>query len=350
MTIIYHMLVCYTLITYSSDMIALNMLLLFCIMAAIIITQPVVSSFQQHQIATPQSNMNTAIYNRRRHSHASSISELEMAEGRLQDIESQFVVALTREEGKNDKLHKAILSNERIEQISNVVQIHELPCTEHANGPDIEKLAPKLSTSASIFDYVAITSPEAAKVFASAWNEAGQPQLGMVTAVGKATQESLEECGIDVAFVPSKATAATLVIELPESDRAISENRSTTLLYPASAKAQNTLQDGLEERGFTVTRLNTYDTVPASWTDEQISLAKSSNISCFASPSAVKAWLKNTSELETPRVLACCIGETSASACKANGWEECNIFYPDKPGVGGWTTAVADALESLDKK
>jgi len=326
------------------------MLLLFCITAAIIITQPVVSSFQQHQIATPHTLSNTATYNRRQYSHASSISELEMVEGRSQDKESPFVVALTREEGKNDKLHKAILSHERIEQISNVVQMHELPCIEHANGPDIEKLAPTISTEASKFDYVAITSPEAAKVFASAWNEAGQPELGMVAAVGKATQESLREYGIDVAFVPSKATAATLVKELPESDRAISENRSTTLLYPASAKAQNTLQDGLEYRGFTVTRLDTYDTVPASWNDEQITLAKSSNIACFASPSAVKAWLKNTSESETPRALACCIGETSAKDCRANGWEECNIFYPDKPGVDGWTTAVADALESLDNK
>ena len=328
-------------------MIASIMILLFSITAAIIITQPVVSSFEQHQIATPH-KLTTTYY--RQYSHASSSIELEMVKGRSQGIESPFVVALTREEGKNDKLHKAILSNERIEQISNVVQIHELPCIEHANGPDIEKLVPILSTSALTFDYVAITSPEAAKVFASEWNEAGQPKIGMVAAVGKATQESLKEYGIDVALVPSKATAATLVKELPESDSAISEKRSTTLLYPASAKAQNTLQDGLEKRGFTVTRLDTYDTVPATWTDEQISLAKTSNIACFASPSAVKAWLKNTSKLETPRALACCIGETSASACRANGWEESNIFYPDKPGVDGWMTAVADALESLDNK
>jgi len=50
--------------------------------------------------------------------------------------------------------------------------------------------------------------------------------------------------------------------------------------------------------------------------------------------------------LETPLVVACCIGETSASACRKNEWEEKNIFYPENPGVDGWAAAVADALEN----
>lgn len=275
-----------------------------------------------------------------------------MAEGGSTATSSPFVIALTREEGKNDKLRKALLSNERIGQLSESsglpVDIHELPCIEHADAPDTDKLSPTLASTQ--FDYVAITSPEAAKVMATAWIDAGRPKLGMVAAVGCATQESLKGFGIDVAFVPSKATAATLVKELPPSDAATEEGRATTLLYPASAKAQNTLQNGLEERGFTVERLNTYDTVPASWNDDQISLAQSATVACFASPSAVKAWLKNTAELDTPRALASCIGETSAKACRSNEWEEENIFYPEKPGVDGWALAVADALESLAAK
>ena len=262
-------------------------------------------------------------------------------------VSSQFVIALTREKGKNDKLMNALLSNERIRQISETsgmaLQIHELPCIEHADGPDTEKLAPTLTSSR--FDYVAITSPEAAIVLATAWIEAGRPNLGMVAAVGKATQEALTEFEIDVAFVPSKATAATLVEELPPSIVAVEEGRATTVFYPASAKAQDTLQIGLEERGFSVLRFNTYDTVTASWNADQASLAQFATVACFASPSAVKAWLKNTSQLETPRALASCIGETSASACRKNEWEENNIFFPEKPGVDGWAIAVADALE-----
>lgn len=267
---------------------------------------------------------------------------------------SPFVVALTREDGKNDKLRDALLSNERIRRLSDSrgisFQIHEIPCIEHALGADTEKLSSTLSASSeqgptdaaacesggavqssSQFDYVVITSPEAARVMASAWIEAGRPTLGAVAAVGKATEETLNGFGIDVAFVPSKATAATLVKELPPVDA----GKASTVLYPASAKAKHTLQNGLEERGFTVLRLNTYDTVPASWNNDQISLAQSATVVCFASPSAVKAWLKNTDDLETPRALASCIGETSATACRVNNWGEEHIFYPEKPGVDG---------------
>ncbi len=265
---------------------------------------------------------------------------------------SQFVIALTREKGKNDKLRDALLSNERIDQICEMsgmsVQIHELPCIEHADGPDTERLSPTLASSH--FDYVAITSPEAATVLAIAWTNAGRPKLGMVAAVGKATQEALAEFEIDVAFVPSKATAATLVEELPPSNVAVEEGRATTVFYPASAKAQDTLQIGLEERGFSVLRFNTYDTITATWKADQELLARSATVACFASPSAVKAWLTNTAQFETPRALASCIGETSASACRKNQWEESNIFFPEKPGVDGWASAVADALEHIAKK
>ena len=258
---------------------------------------------------------------------------------------SQFVVALTREKGKNEKLRKALLSNEILGSSKFNIDIHEIPCIEHADATDTQKLGPTLSSTK--FDYVAITSPEAAKVFASAWVDVGCPEIGVVAAVGKATGDTLKKFGVDVGFVPTKATAETLVNELPLSDSAQNEGRDTTLLYPASAKAQDTLQHGLENRGFVVTRLNTYDTVPASWTDDQLRLAAAANVACFASPSAVKAWLKNTANIDTPRAIAACIGETSASACRKNEWEENKIFYPDKPGIDGWTTAVLEALSSI---
>ena len=134
------------------------------------------------------------------------------------------------------------------------------------------------------------------------------------------------------------------------SDVACKEGRSTTVFYPASAKAQDTLQNGLEDRGFSVLRLNTYDTVPASWSADQLLLAESATVACFASPSAVKAWLKNTSSLDKPRALAACMGETSANACRKNEWEAKDIFYPESPGIDGWAVAVADALDFLAKR
>jgi uroporphyrinogen-III synthase len=291
------------------------------------------------------------IYHHDRRLHSQATPDLEMASGES-STNSLFVVALTREEGKNDKLNKAIQSNSKIKQIvtssGSAIEVNEIPCIAHADGPDTDILGKTLSSSN--FDYVAITSPEAAKVFAAAWSHEGRPKIGLVAAVGTATEETLKAYGVEVCFVPSKATAATLVQELPTLDAATNEGRPTTVLYPASAKAQDTLQNGLEDRGFMVTRLNTYDTVTATWTTEEESMAKSTTVACFASPSAVKAWLKNSAQLGCPRALAACIGETSFAACRKNGWKEEDIFYPEKPGIDGWAEAVADALQCLSER
>ena len=242
------------------------------------------------------------------------------------------VVALTREDGKNEKLIQQIKGNS---DLNDKVELLELPCIEHASGPDFENLASILASRT--WDYVAVTSPEAAKVIASAWDVVRDDPLP-VAAVGKATEKTLEKYGIPVSFVPSKATAKTLAAELEL------KGEGTTLLYPASARAKTTLQDGLKARGFDVTRLNTYDTVTANWTEEQKDAAKKVKVACFASPSSIKGWLYNTENNNS--VLAACIGETSAQACRENSWDESQIFYPESPGLKGWVEAIQEASES----
>ena len=245
--------------------------------------------------------------------------------------QEQVVVALTREDGKNGKLMSQIFGNP---ELSGHVRLVELPCIEHSHGPDFERLGEILKSKR--WDYVAVTSPEAAIVVASAWDVVRDNPLSVV-AVGKATEKALEKFGIQVTFTPSKATAEMLAAELE------SKGEGTTLLYPASAKAQDTLESGLKSRGFAVTRLNTYDTVTANWSNDLKEISKGVSIACFASPSAIKGWLHNTGG--NNHVLAACIGETSASACKKLGWEENHIFFPENPGLEGWTEAIAQAVK-----
>jgi len=257
---------------------------------------------------------------------------------------------MTREEGKNEKFRAALMKH--FENDDRRIRPTELPCIAHADGPDYEKLTVTLQETK--WDYVTITSPEAARVLASAWpwksdssttTNTQRPLLSSgsaapaVAAVGKATEQALREAEIDVRFCPSKATAKVLVQELPQST-------GKKVLYPASAQAKTTLQNGLEERGFCVTRLDTYDTVTAVWDDDEKEIARQTRVACFASPSAVKGWLQNTDDNKT--VLAACIGETSAKECREQGWKEESIFYPDKPGIEGWVQAVADAVETLE--
>lgn len=246
---------------------------------------------------------------------------------------SSIVISLTREDGKNEKLRQKINGDDRLK---NQIDMLELPCIEHAVGPDFDRLSALLSKK---WDYLAITSPEAANVLASAW-DAVRDNPPAVVAVGRATEKNLEDSGIPVTFVPSKATAATLAKELDLVDGV----QPTSILYPASAKAKKVLENILESRGFAVTRINTYDTVTATWLAEQRDSAERVQVACFGSPSAVEGWLQNTKQ--NTRVFAACIGGTSATACREYGWKDDQIFFPEAPGLDGWVEAIRNAIEA----
>ena len=273
------------------------------------------------------------------------------AKAKEQTSADPILVALTREDGKNGKLMKELAGRTTDDDNGNPILAKELPCIAHADGPDLGKLESTLQEQS--WDYVAVTSPEAARVLSTAWKADTMKTIPSVAVVGKATQAALEKFGIPVDFCPSKATAKTLVAELPpilihDDDEATgtTTTAATSLLYPASAKAATTLQDGLSERGFIVSRLNTYDTVTASWTQEEKELASSVKVACFGSPSAVEGWLANTDN-DNKRVLAACIGETSAKACRRLEWPEERIFFPDKPGIVGWADSILEEVSSL---
>jgi uroporphyrinogen-III synthase len=276
-------------------------------------------------------------------------------------------IALTREVGKNDALASAIQSCAemmRQNQYAVTLQTYELPCIQHADGPNFDQLKEILfqqataANATTYYDYVVITSPEAAKVLASAWPWTNTDISGTtlvnspikVVAVGNATEVALRNAGIDVSFVPSKATAQTLVKELPPVPYD-SGDRVTNVLYPASAKAADVIVNGLEERNvFSVKRLDTYDTVPAQWDTTQQEQAQMCTIVCFASPSAIKGWISNIEAvgINPNGYIAACIGETSAAACRKLGWDDSSIFYPkEQPGMEGWVEAIMEAAATI---
>jgi uroporphyrinogen-III synthase len=280
-----------------------------------------------------------------------------------------FTIALTREAGQNEKF-RLILQEKLLRSSSSTSIVIELPCIAHAHGPDYEKLESFLHQQS--WDYITVTSPEAARVLASAWHKQNDEKdvsnntheaAAAVVAVGKATQIELEKSGIPVSFIPSKAMAKTLVVELEKKTN--NNNDVCRVLYPASAQAKPTLQEGLERRGFQVVRLNTYDTITNTFNPEQIEMAKTVDIVCFGSPSAVQGWIQNVGVPTTttttttttgstdptpPFVAAACIGETSARACLEYGWPESAIFYPESPGLEEWGVAVEQALKSLQQQ
>ncbi|GMH42060.1 hypothetical protein BSKO_09979 [Bryopsis sp. KO-2023] len=244
--------------------------------------------------------------------------------------EAARTALVTREKGKNSQLINALQPHG--------VECLELPLIEHRPGKDVGELPAVLQSVA--FEWVTITSPQAAEVFLEAWALAGRPDV-RVASVGKGTSRVLENGGVAPAFTPSVANAATLSKELPIPD----STNGGKVLYPASAKARSELQDGLASRGFEVTRLNTYDTVPVeSVADDDLRGALKADVVTFGSPSAVKAWRRVAGERSGNDVAVACIGGTSAKAAEGAGFT--NVYYPKKPGVEGWAESVLDALDA----
>uniref|UniRef100_A0A7C9EAL9 Uroporphyrinogen-III synthase n=1 Tax=Opuntia streptacantha TaxID=393608 RepID=A0A7C9EAL9_OPUST len=246
-------------------------------------------------------------------------------------------VVVTRERGKNTKLIDALAEHD--------ICCLEFPLIEHAEGPDVNRLPSVLSGAK--FDWVIITSPEAGLVFLDAWRAAGSPNV-KVGVVGAGTASVFEEVmqssnSLQVAFTPSKATAKVLASELPRAG-----DEKCSVLYPASVKASSELEEGLSSRGFEVTRLNTYTTVPVQHVDPLLlEQALTAPVVAVASPSAVRAWLEIIPAIENWSNAVACIGETTGLAAKRLGLR--NVYYPSNPGLEGWVCSILDALKVHDR-
>ena len=159
--------------------------------------------------------------------------------------------------------------------------------------------------------------------------------------VGGGTSAALPT-SLAAAFTPSLANAETLAAELPRD----ASGAQQSVLYPASALASRDLQRGLAARGFSVTRLDTYDTVPATQLPPGArEAAGRASVVAFASPSAIKAWCAllapSLQDGGVARLRVACIGLTSARAAVRAGLR--GVHYPDAPGLEGWAQAVLAA-------
>ncbi|KAL8145131.1 uroporphyrinogen-III synthase, chloroplastic [Apium graveolens] len=247
-------------------------------------------------------------------------------------------VIVTRERGKNAKLINALAKHG--------VNCLELPLIQHRHLPDLERLSSVLRETT--FDWIVITSPEAGLVFLEAWNAAGTPNV-KICVVGAGTASIFDNVAhsskqiLDIAFTPSKATGKVLASELPHTG-----NRKCTVLYPASAKASSEIEEGLSSRGFEVTRLNTYTTVPVHHVDPILfQQALSSPVIAVASPSSIRAWVNLIPDLERWDYSVACIGETTALAAKRMGLK--NVYHPTNPGLEGWVDSILEALRVHDR-
>lgn len=200
---------------------------------------------------------------------------------RCQDCRAIPKVALTREASKNIVLSNLLLSK----------NLHckslEIPALRHVCKLTDNKLVADLHRRTQDADIVVLTSPQAALDFLKAWVQIPQVKKNLKFAVvGKKTGSILLEYGVNVDFIPIRENALSLAQDLPI-------HYGKNVLFPASTIAQNTIQDELQKRGFSVQRLNIYDTLAVDWSKKLDKLAKEIDIVTLTSPSAAKAWATN---------------------------------------------------------
>lgn len=232
---------------------------------------------------------------------------------------------LTREDGKNGKLRKLLDASG--------VSSEELPCIAFQRLPGFEELRDAIADLDSS-SWIVITSPEAATVFIEARQQAAaadDSSLPKLATVGAGTAKVLEAAGLPIAFVPSKATGKVLAAELPAE--------GSSVLYPASALAADTVADGLAARSIPTRRIDTYTTVPADWAPEDLARAQSASVVTFASPSAVRIWAERVGT----DAAAVCIGETSAAEARKVGFGR--VVAPDSPGVESWAACCVEVAK-----
>mmetsp|Transcript_8338 Transcript_8338/g.34332 ORF Transcript_8338/g.34332 Transcript_8338/m.34332 type:complete len:356 (-) Transcript_8338:1034-2101(-) len=270
---------------------------------------------------------------------------------------SVITVALTREAGKNDALRSRL-----VEAIgADGVAVVEVPCVAQVRDADGERALDAALRDHS-WAWIVVTSPEAAKILGDAiarTTPTTESRPLQIATVGGATAAALGP-GLVSAFSPSKSTAATLAAELPfgTAEDAPEEDSSRKVLFPTSKLAAATLEDGLRARGFAVSRVEPYTTLPAEWSDADAATARAADVVAFGSPSAVDVWAdrllvseRGTSPLSTtgspPRVVrACCIGKTTGVACERRGFDP-PATWPEKPGLAGWADEILRAVSDL---
>lgn len=269
--------------------------------------------------------------------HASALNQMvpiqstfgRFAKGRL-CVESSASVVLTRQAGSNNKARSLL--------ISKGVRTIELPLIEFKLRPEAGYLREILTRKK--FDWVALTSPQAARVFVDAWKAATSPPIRIATFDG--TKKELTNCSpkLEVGFVPGISNAENLAKELPKE-----ESQCNEVLYPASSKADDTFEKALRSRSFVVTRLDTYETsTVAKETIDKADLehALDADVLTFASPTAVRAWMEITGHKCNFQTPIACIGSTTAKRARALGFE--NVYFSEKPGLDGLVQSVVSIL------
>jgi uroporphyrinogen-III synthase len=120
------------------------------------------------------------------------------------------------------------------------------------------------------------------------------------------------------------------------------------VLFPRATEAREDLAPGLRRKGWDVTEVDAYRTVPAGAVDgigeDELDAASGSDVITFTSPSSVTRYAELAAGRPPPRIVAC-IGPVTADAARATGFRV-DVVAADH-SVEGLVAALAAHLVAV---
>ncbi|HUQ62966.1 MAG TPA: uroporphyrinogen-III C-methyltransferase [Acidimicrobiales bacterium] len=183
------------------------------------------------------------------------------------------------------------------------------------------------------FDWVTFTSVNAVERFFVFLGDARDFRAARVAAIGPGTARALSRRGVAADLVPSGSLAESLVDDFPSGPGRV--------LLPQAAAARDVLARGLRAKGWDVTVVEAYTTLPASPAPEALAAAAKSDAIAFTSSSTVTNFLEAAGAGNVPPVVAC-IGPVTAATARQRGLEV--TVEAEEHTVDGLVTSLVDAL------
>ena len=195
----------------------------------------------------------------------------------------------------------------------------ELPLTRQVDPADGGAALRAAADSVRTHRWLVVTSVVAVDRFMAELRDARALAPVLVAAVGPATADALRREGVEPDLVPVEHSARALVETFPDFDG----TGSPRVLFPCADLAPDTVETGLRDKGWEVTRVEAYRTVPlAAPEPERLARVATADAIAFTASSSVQAFVA----LRTPDgrgvpvpAHVVCIGPTTAGAARAAG-------------------------------
>jgi uroporphyrinogen III methyltransferase/synthase len=211
------------------------------------------------------------------------------------------------------KAQSAALSSALAARGATVVEVPVLAVAPPADGgAALREAVQRLDT----FAWVVLTSPNGVDAFVEALE--GAACRAAVAVVGSGTAARCAQHGLDVALVPGRFVAEGLVEAFPSAPSTPASTAGARVLVAQAEAARDVVVLGLAAKGWDVTAVVAYRSVPAAVGPDAIAAARRADAIAFTSGSTVEHYAAAAGLDAVPPVVAC-IGPVTADAARAHG-------------------------------